>query len=71
MRQSFHLQLDSVTTTEQLRRTVSGDDFGIRAEVDQLKEGFAKVGVLAAIQSRLNLWKPLLCHTESLKSCND
>ena len=31
--------------------------YRIRAEVDQLKEGLAKVGVLAAIQSRINLWK--------------
>ena len=45
--------------------------YRIRAEVDQLKEGLAKVGVLPAIQSRPNLWKPLLCHTESLKVIPD
>ena len=94
-----------MTTTEQLKRTVSGDDFDflidcgyskplrdcvlddkkemlecvilhfthyrIRAELDQLKEGLAMVGVLPAIQSRPNLWKPLLCHTESLKVIPD
>ena len=42
--------------------------YRIRAEVDQLKEGLAKVGVLPAIQSRPNLWKPLLCTPKVLKS---
>ena len=94
-----------MTTTEQLKRTVSGDDFDflidcgyskplrdcvlddkkemlecvilhfthyrIRAELDQLKGGLAMVGVLPAIQSRPNLWKPLLCHTKSLKVIPD
>lgn len=34
----------------------------IRAELDQNKEGLAKVGVLSAIKRRRpNIWKPLLC----------
>lgn len=45
--------------------------YRIRAELDQLKEGLTKVGVLPAIQRRTNLWKPLLCHTESLKVTPD
>jgi len=98
-------QLDSVETTEQLRRTVSQEEFEflidcgyskplhgcvlddkkemvecvilhftqyrIRAELDQLKEGLAKVGVLPAIERRPHLWKPLLCAAQSLKITPD
>lgn len=36
--------------------------YRIRAELDQIKEGLAKVGVLSAIKRRRpNIWKPLLC----------
>ncbi|XP_067036310.1 uncharacterized protein [Acropora muricata] len=89
------LVLNSVETTEQLRRTVSQQEYEflincgypkalrdcvlddktemvqcvilhythyrIRTELDQIKEGLAKVGVLSAIKRRPNIWKLLLC----------
>lgn len=42
-------------------------DYRIRAELDQLKEGLAKVGVLPAIQRRPNIWKLLLRVDKSLE----
>ena len=41
--------------------------YRIRAELDQLKEGLAKVGVLPAIQRRPNIWRPLLCADRRLE----
>ena len=41
--------------------------YRIRAELDQLKQGLAKVGVLPAIQRSPNLWKALLCADKSLE----
>lgn len=35
--------------------------YRVRAELDQLKEGLAKVGILRAIQTNPFLFKPLLC----------
>ena len=35
--------------------------YRIRTELDQIKEGLAKVGVLSAIKRRPNIWKLLLC----------
>ena len=35
--------------------------YRIRAELDQIKDGLAKVGVLSAIKQRPYIWKSLLC----------
>lgn len=40
--------------------------YRIRTELDQLKQGFANVWVLPAIQHRPNLWKLLLCTDKGL-----
>jgi len=41
--------------------------YRVRAELDQLKQGLAKAGVLPAIQHSPNLWKALLCADKSLE----
>lgn len=45
--------------------------FRIRAELDQLKEGLTKVGVLPAIRRCPNLWKPLFCADKTLEITPD